>query len=323
MRQTACPLAGDARWRPRPRLRMLCGRCRAPAPAHSPSRAGRPAADRRRHARAAGRATPAWAPAPGRSERDLAPPRLSLRLTYTQAVQEAGGDRGRPPRARLRRRHRARCSTASTACSSAAAPTSTRPPTARRRHPALGPDVDRVADEYELALLAAAAERDLPMLGDLPRDAGAQRRPRRDAAPAPPRPHGARPPPGRRAVRARARGRRRAPARCCTGSPAAAGSRSTASITRPSTASAPASRSAPARPTATVEALWDPAARFCLGVQWHAELLDAPRRARDAARRASSTPPAASPRSSRSPPDAACQHLRHERLYPSRQHRDP
>ncbi len=33
----------------------------------------------------------AWAPAPGRSERDLAPARLSLRLTYTQAVQEAGG----------------------------------------------------------------------------------------------------------------------------------------------------------------------------------------------------------------------------------------
>ena len=31
-------------------------------------------------------------------------------------------------------------------------------------HPQLGPDVDRVADEYELALLAAATERDLPML---------------------------------------------------------------------------------------------------------------------------------------------------------------
>src|SRR4051812_44473257 len=34
---------------------------------------------------------PAWAPAPGRSERVRAPARLSLRLTYTQAVQEAGG----------------------------------------------------------------------------------------------------------------------------------------------------------------------------------------------------------------------------------------
>ena len=34
---------------------------------------------------------PAWAPAPGRRERDLAPQRLSMRLTYMQAVQEAGG----------------------------------------------------------------------------------------------------------------------------------------------------------------------------------------------------------------------------------------
>ncbi len=38
-----------------------------------------------------GEAEPAWAPALGRRERDLAPHRLSLRLTYTQAVQEAGG----------------------------------------------------------------------------------------------------------------------------------------------------------------------------------------------------------------------------------------
>ena len=32
----------------------------------------------------------AWAPLPGRSERDLAPARLALRLSYTQALQEAG-----------------------------------------------------------------------------------------------------------------------------------------------------------------------------------------------------------------------------------------
>ena len=55
---------------------------------------------------------PAWAAAPGRSERDLAPARLSMRLSYTQA-----------------------------------------------------PEVDRASDEYELALLRAAAERDLPVLG--------------------------------------------------------------------------------------------------------------------------------------------------------------
>jgi hypothetical protein len=34
---------------------------------------------------------PAWAATPARSERDLAPARLALRLSYTQAVQEAGG----------------------------------------------------------------------------------------------------------------------------------------------------------------------------------------------------------------------------------------
>jgi len=35
-------------------------------------------------------ADPAWAATPGRSERDVVPARLALRLSYTQAVQEAG-----------------------------------------------------------------------------------------------------------------------------------------------------------------------------------------------------------------------------------------
>ena len=35
----------------------------------------------------------------------------------------------------------------------------------RLRHPRLGPDVDRAGDEYELAMWAGAAERDLPVLG--------------------------------------------------------------------------------------------------------------------------------------------------------------
>src|SRR3954447_25585511 len=33
---------------------------------------------------------PAWAPAPGRRERELAPARLSLRLSHTHALQDAG-----------------------------------------------------------------------------------------------------------------------------------------------------------------------------------------------------------------------------------------
>ena len=34
---------------------------------------------------------PAWAPAPGRIARDLTPMRLNLRLSYVQAISEAGG----------------------------------------------------------------------------------------------------------------------------------------------------------------------------------------------------------------------------------------
>src|SRR3954471_2713907 len=56
-------------------------------------------------------------------------------------------------------------STASTASWSAAGRTSTRPPYGAPRHPRLGPEVDRAADDYELALLAAARERELPLLG--------------------------------------------------------------------------------------------------------------------------------------------------------------
>src|SRR4051795_8647293 len=107
---------------------------------------------------------PAWAPAPGRSERDRAPARLSLRLSYTQAIQEAGAiavvvpahgyvdDTG----ALLDRLDGLLVS---------GGPDLDPAVYGQERHPALGPQVDRASDEYELALLAGAAERDLPLLG--------------------------------------------------------------------------------------------------------------------------------------------------------------
>src|SRR5215207_543711 len=108
--------------------------------------------------------SPGWAMASGRSGRDLVPQRLSLRLTYTQALQEAGAiavvlpahgfidDTG----ALLDRLDGLLVS---------GGPDLDPAVYGQERHPALGPQVDRVADEYELALLAGAAERDLPLLG--------------------------------------------------------------------------------------------------------------------------------------------------------------
>jgi putative glutamine amidotransferase len=111
-----------------------------------------------------GEAKPAWAPAPGRRQRDLAPPRLSLRLSYTQAVQEAGGVAVVVPT------HGFVDDTAALVERLDGLVFSGGPDIdpgvyGQLRHPQLGPDVDRVGDEYELALLDAAAERDLPVLG--------------------------------------------------------------------------------------------------------------------------------------------------------------
>src|SRR6185436_9538573 len=109
-------------------------------------------------------ADPAWAARPGRSARDLAPARLALRRSYTQAVQEAGGlavvlpahgyvdDTG----ALLDRVDGLVFS---------GGPDLDPVVYGQDRHPRLGPDVDRVSDDYELALLRGAAERDLPVLG--------------------------------------------------------------------------------------------------------------------------------------------------------------
>ena len=107
---------------------------------------------------------PAWAAMPGRTERDLAPARLSLRLSYTQALQEAGAIAVVLPAhgyvddaaALLDRLDGLLVS---------GGPDLDPAVYGQAPHPLLGPDVDRVADEYEQSLLLAAAERDLPVLG--------------------------------------------------------------------------------------------------------------------------------------------------------------
>jgi putative glutamine amidotransferase len=106
----------------------------------------------------------AWAPQPGRSSRDLAPARLALRLSYTQALQEAGAIAVVLPAhgyvddtdALLDRVDGLLVS---------GGPDLDPAVYGQERDPRLGPDVERVSDEYEQALLRGAAERDLPLLG--------------------------------------------------------------------------------------------------------------------------------------------------------------
>ncbi len=105
---------------------------------------------------------PVWAPAPGRRERDLTPARLAMRLTYTQAVQEAGGVAVVVPA------HGFVDDTAALLDRLDGLVVSGGPDIdpavyGQVRHPQVGPGVDRVGDEYELALLTGAAERDLPV----------------------------------------------------------------------------------------------------------------------------------------------------------------
>ena len=171
----------------------------------SPARSN-PAADRRRHARAARRAArPRGRPAPDRSERDRNPPRLSLRLSYTQALQEAGAiavvlpahgfvDDVAPLLDRL------------DGLLFSGGPDLDPATYGHERHPLLGPDVDRVSDEYELALLREATARDLPLLA-ICRGMQALNVARGGTLHQhlPDRTH-ARAPPDARAVRARARG---------------------------------------------------------------------------------------------------------------------
>src|SRR3954470_3229882 len=101
---------------------------------------------------------PAWAPAMGRSERDRAPARLSLRLSYTQAIQEAGAIAVVLPAHGYADDAGALLDRVDGLLISGGPDLDPAvygaPP-----HPSLGPEVDRAADKYELALLAAAGER--------------------------------------------------------------------------------------------------------------------------------------------------------------------
>ena len=232
----------------------------------------RPAADRRGDARAA-RGARAGVGAAARAGPSATSRRRGWRC-------------GSPTRRRCRRRARSRscspptatsttptrCSTASTGCWSAAGRTSIPASTARSADPRLGPDVELVSDEYEQALLRGAAERDLPLLG-ICRGLQALNVSRGGTL----HQHVDEPPPDARDVRARARRRRSSAARCCgwlTGSDGlAVNSFHHQAADRIGAGLEVAARA----PDGTVEALWDPAARFTLGVQWHAEFLDPPR----------------------------------------------
>jgi putative glutamine amidotransferase len=105
----------------------------------------------------------ALAPAPGRDERTCAPPRLYLRLTYVQAVREAGGIAvvlpahgfGDDAHALLERVDGLLFS---------GGPDLDPGTYGQEPSPLLGPNLDRAADDYELRLHAAARERDLPVL---------------------------------------------------------------------------------------------------------------------------------------------------------------
>jgi putative glutamine amidotransferase len=221
----------------------------------------------------------AWAATPGRSERDLAPARLALRLSYTQAVQEAGGLAVVLPAhgyvddtdALLDRVD---------ALLFSGGPDLDPAVYGQARHPRLGPDVDRVSDEYELALLRGAAERDLPVLGicrgmqALNVSRGGTLHQHLPDVTALDHLQGHEP---------------FVPAHPVVVSPGSLLHRVAEATALPVNSfhhqaadAIGAGLEVCARaPDGTVEALWDPAARFCLGVQWHAELLthDAPQAA--------------------------------------------
>ena len=214
---------------------------------------------------------PAWAATPGRSDRDLAPARLALRLSYTQAVQEAGG------LAVVLPAHGYVDDTAALLDRVDGLVFSGGPdldPAAygQDRHPRLGPDVDRDSDEYELALLRGAAERDLPVLGicrgmqALNVSRGGTLRQHLPDVTALDHEQGHEP---------------FVPAHPVVVAPGSLLHRVAGAAALPvnsfhhqaADAIGAGLEVCAQAPDGTVEALWDPAARFCLGIQWHAELL--------------------------------------------------
>lgn len=104
-----------------------------------------------------------WAPAPSRRERDLRPARLHLRLTYVQAVSEAGGIAVVLPAHGFADDAHALLDRMDGVLFSGG-PDLDPSTYGRLPHPRLGPNVDKAADEYELTMVDAARERDLPIL---------------------------------------------------------------------------------------------------------------------------------------------------------------
>jgi putative glutamine amidotransferase len=214
---------------------------------------------------------PAWASGPDRTERDRNPPRLALRLSYTQALREAGaiavvlpthGDHDdiAPLLDRV------------DGLLFSGGPDLDPATYGHERHPLLGPDVDRVSDEYELALLREATARDLPLLAicrgmqalnvarggtlhqHLPDHTELEHRQTHEPYE-----------PGH-AVTVR------------TGSPLHRLTRRRhleVNSFHHQAVDELGKRLVPCAhaPDGTIEALYDPHLRFCLGVQWHAELL--------------------------------------------------
>src|SRR3954447_5937820 len=214
---------------------------------------------------------PAWAPAPGRHARDLAPARLHLRLTYLQAIQEAGGIAVVMPAHGYVDDAHALLDRVDGVLFSGGP--DLHPATyGRVPHAELGPHVERTADEYELAMHRAARERGLPLLGicrglqslnvarggtlhqHLPDLSGLDHRPEQ-----PPHTAAHEVTVAAGSLLHRLTGRRRL----------AVNSIHHQAIDDIGEGLAVVATA----PDGTIEAIQDPVARFCLAVQWHAEML--------------------------------------------------